>query len=48
METLYRKGDVFEDMKFNSNKLLTQDYTITVTGMTFRDATIKIEKVKEK
>ena len=45
---LYRKGDVFEDMKFNSNKLLTQDYTITVTGMTFRDATIKIEKVKEK
>ena len=44
---LYRKGDVFEDMKFNSSSLLTQDYKITVTGVSYRGATVKIEKVKE-
>ena len=44
---LYRKGDVFEDMKFNSSKLLTQDYKISVTGISYNGATIKIEKVKE-
>ena len=46
-KNLFRKGDVFEDLKFNSSKLWTQDYKITVTRMTYRDATIKIEKVKE-
>ena len=41
---LFRSGDVFDDMKFNSNKLITQDYKITVLNTTFRGATIKIEK----
>ena len=45
---LFKKGDVFEDMKFNSSKLLMQNYKISVTGISYRDATIKIEKVIEK
>lgn len=46
---LFRTGDVFEDFTFNSNNLLSHpDYKITVSGMTYRDATIKIEKIIEK
>ena len=39
---LYRTGDTFENFTFN--KLNTTDYTITVSSMTFRGATLKIEK----
>ena len=40
---LFRTGDVFED--FNFNAMNTTEYKVTITGLTFRDATIKIEKV---
>ena len=42
---LFRTGDVFEDLNKKWNKLNTTDYTITITRNTFRDATIKFEKV---
>ena len=45
---LYRTGDSFEEMKFNSSRLLTQNYRISVTSTTYRGATVKIEKVIEK
>ena len=44
---LYRKGDVFEDIKSNGRIPLTLNYKITVTGVSYRGATVKIEKVKE-
>ena len=46
-KNLFRVGDSFEDLKFNNSKLWTQDYKITVTSISYRDATIKIEKVIE-
>ena len=42
---LYRTGDTFDNLTFN--KLNTTNYTITVSNVNFRGATLKIEKVKE-
>ena len=39
---LFRQGDALEDLTFN--KLNTTDYKITVSSITFREATLKIEK----
>ena len=38
---LFRTGDEFDDFKFNK---YINDYKVTVTGLTYRDATIKVEK----
>ena len=42
---LFRTGDVYKDINKNWHKLNTTDYNITIVGNTFRDATIKFEKV---
>ena len=42
---LFRSGDVYKDINKNWHKLNTTDYNITIVGNTFRDATIKFEKV---
>ena len=45
---LFRKGDVFDSLKFNANSLLSHPkYKFTITNVTYRDATIKFEKVVE-
>ena len=43
---LFRAGDSFEELAFNKKN--TTNYKITVERISFRDATIKIEKVIEK
>ena len=40
---LFRGGDTFDDLNFN--KLNITDYKISITNVTYRDATIKFEKV---
>ncbi len=42
---LYRTGAAFDKFKFNNNNYLANpEYVISITNMTYRDATIKIEK----
>ena len=45
---LYRKGDSLEEIAFNSTNLNSQNYKISVTDLSYANATIKIEKIIEK
>ena len=42
---LYRTGATFDKFTFNNNNYLANpEYVISISNMTYRDATIKIEK----